>query len=128
MLYFTIRDREPYNILDLQLNANLTSTSDIKEITHHSNKLEYIAFDQYPEIINDTLDTVKNGIFYGIAPAYLKEEIKKLENNVMIFFTFTKENDIQIECILIYHSIDIEVNKKMKKSIFIPAIVVNKVI
>jgi len=98
----------------------LENTEVARGMTRYAENVEYISFDKNPAIMESVIEEIDDNQFIGIPKLYLETQAMDPNNNLLILFSVNKKNQIQIECIVIYHQIQI----RRETSIAIPAIAI----
>jgi len=120
-LYYAIRYREPFELLDVKLNFELENTEKASEMTRFASKIENISFDKNPAIMESVIDEIDEHQFIGIPQPYLRNQVLDPNNNLLVLFTIINQ-EIQVECVVTYHQIELSIRGKKETSIEIPAI------
>jgi len=119
-LYYAIRYREPFELLDVKLNIELENVENAKEITRFAKRVEHVSFDSNPVIMESVIDEIDAQQFIGIPQPYLQSQVMDPNNNLLVLFSQNAKREVQIECIVTYHQIEI----RRETSIEIPAIAI----
>ena len=120
-LYYAIRYREPFEVLDVKLNFELEKTQHASEMTRFASKIQNISFDNNPAIMESVIDEIDQHQFIGIPQPYLRNQVLDPNNNLLVLFTLINK-EIQVECVVAYHQIELSIRGKKETSIEIPAI------
>lgn len=106
-IYYAIRYRDPFEILDVKLNMELENTEGARRMTKYAENVEYTSFDKNPAIMESVIQEIDDDKFIGIPKLYLKSQAMNPNNNVLILFSVNTKREVQIECIVMYHQIQI---------------------
>jgi len=125
-LYYTIRYRDPFELLDVKLNIELENAEDARELRKYARgkTITYMSFDDSNGAfsIMDTLlrDIDDERFLGGIPNEYLKGQVVDPNNNLLILFSLSADFEVQIEGVLTYH----QITKRGKNSVKIPAVAI----